>query len=72
MNIKKLFSNLTFSLYYSYSTGCYEHLPLRSGFYKNTKHFFNQDSVKVQFPKIIKDKITVLRRFTLIVRIFVR
>lgn len=39
--------------------GCYEHFPLDQDITRTQNTFLNQDSVKVQFPKIIKDKITL-------------
>ncbi|MFZ1519829.1 MAG: SCO family protein [Ignavibacteriaceae bacterium] len=44
----------------SFLTGCYEHFPLDQDLTRTQNIFLNQDSVKVQFPEIIKDKITVL------------
>lgn len=41
-------------------TACYEHFPLDQDITRTQNTFLNQDSVKVEFPKIIKDKITVL------------
>jgi protein SCO1/2 len=41
-------------------TGCYEHFPLDQDITRTQNKFLNQDSVKVEFPKIIKDKITLL------------
>jgi protein SCO1 len=41
-------------------TGCYEHFPLDQDLTRTQNTFLNQDSVEVQFPKIIKDKITIL------------
>jgi len=41
-------------------TGCYEHFPLDQDLTRTQNTFLNQDSIKVQFPKIIKDKITIL------------
>jgi protein SCO1/2 len=40
-------------------TACYEHFPLDQDITRTQNAFLNQDSVKVEFPKIIKDKITV-------------
>lgn len=44
----------------NFLTGCYEHFPLDQDLTRTQNTFLNQDSVKVQFPEIIKDKITVL------------
>jgi protein SCO1/2 len=41
-------------------SGCYERFPLDQDLTRTQNTFLNQDSVKVQFPKIIKDKITLL------------
>ncbi len=43
----------------SFLTGCYEHFPLDQDITRTQNTFLNQDSVKVEFPKIIKDKITL-------------
>jgi protein SCO1/2 len=59
INIKIFFALLvvfTFSLL----TGCYEHFPLDQDITRTQNTFLNQDSVKVEFPKIIKDKITLM------------
>lgn len=54
--------SLTFVLIFTLNlgTGCYQHFPLDQDLTRTQNTFFNQDSVKVQFPKIIKDKITLL------------
>jgi len=41
-------------------TACYEHFPLDQDITRTQNTLLNQDSVKVEFPKIIKDKITLL------------
>ena len=41
-------------------TGCYKHFPLDQDISRTQNTFFNQDSVKVEFPKIIQGKITLL------------
>ncbi len=41
-------------------TSCYEHFPLDQDVARTQNTFLNQDSVKVEFPKIIKDKITLM------------
>lgn len=41
-------------------SGCYEHFPLDQDIERTQNTFLNQDSVKVEFPSIIKDKITLL------------
>ncbi len=41
-------------------TGCYEHFPLDQDITRTQNTFLNQDSAKVEFPKIIKDKITLM------------
>ena len=51
---------LTFILSINFLNGCYEHFPLDQDLTRTQNTFLNQDSVKVQFPKIIKDKITLL------------
>jgi len=57
---KSIFRILTFILTLNIISGCYEHFPLDQDITRTQNTFLNQDSVKVQFPKIIKDKITVL------------
>ena len=39
--------------------GCYERFPLDQDIKRTQNTFLNQDSVQVQFPEIVKDKITV-------------
>ena len=39
--------------------GCYERFPLDQDITRTQNTFLNQDSIQVQFPEIIKDKITV-------------
>lgn len=51
---------LTFILSINFLNGCYEHFPLDQDLTRTQNTFLNQDSVEVQFPKIIKDKITLL------------
>lgn len=41
-------------------TGCYEHFPLKQDISRTQNRFLNQDSVEVQFPALIKNKITLL------------
>jgi len=41
-------------------TGCYEHFPLDQDITRTQNIFLNQDSVEIEFPSIIKDKITLL------------
>ena len=40
--------------------GCQSKFPLDKDLTRKTYTFFNQDSVKVMFPDIIKDKVTVI------------
>lgn len=51
---------LTLALTLNLLIGCYERFPLDQDITRTQNIFLNQDSVKVQFPKIIKDKITML------------
>lgn len=51
-----LFAVFSFNLL----TGCYKHFPLDQDITRTQNTFLNQDSVKVEFPKIIKDKITLM------------
>ena len=57
---KNILRVLTFILSINFLNGCYEHFPLDQDLTRTQNTFLNQDSVEVQFPKIIKDKITVL------------
>jgi protein SCO1/2 len=59
-NHTKIFLSLFIVLSVGLLTGCYEHFPLDQDLTRTQNSFLNQDSVKVEFPKIIKDKITVL------------
>lgn len=59
-NQTKLFLSLIVFLSLNLLNGCYEHFPLDQDITRTQNTFLNQDSVEVQFPKIIKDKITVL------------
>jgi protein SCO1/2 len=59
-NYSKIFLSLFFVLSFNLLTGCYEHFPLDQDLTRTQNTFLNQDSLEVQFPKIIKDKITVL------------
>ena len=59
-SLKSTFQILTLILTLNLISGCYEHFPLDQDISRTQNTFFNQDSVKVQFPKIIKDKITLL------------
>lgn len=56
LNLIKLFLLLLISVLFS---GCYERFPLDQDITRTQNEFLNQDSVKVKFPVIIKDKITV-------------
>ena len=49
---------VTFS--FVFITSCYEHFPLDQDITRTQNTFLNQDSVKVEFPKLIKDKITLM------------
>ena len=55
-NLIKLFSLLIISTLFS---GCYERFPLDQDLTRTQNTFFDQDSVTIKFPAIIKDKITV-------------
>lgn len=41
-------------------TSCYEHFPLDQDITRTQNTFLNQDSLKVEFPNIIKNKITLM------------
>jgi protein SCO1 len=57
--IKNIFLAFAFLVTINLFTGCYERFPLDQDLTRTQNTFLNQDSVKVQFPKIIKNKITV-------------
>lgn len=56
----KIFLSLFIVFAVSLFTGCYEHFPLDHDITRTQNTFLNQDSIEVQFPKIIKDKITLM------------
>ena len=60
ITIKNILIVLSITIIQFQFTACYEHFPLDQDLTRTQNTFLNQDSVKVQFPKIIKDKITVL------------
>ncbi len=59
-NYTKIFFGLYIVFALNLLIGCYERFPLDQDLTRTQNTFLNQDSVKVQFPKIIKDKITLL------------
>ncbi len=56
--IKPVFWILAFS--FLLFTNCNQHFPLDQDISRTQNTFLNQDSVPVEFPKIIKDKITLM------------
>ena len=56
---KYLYTFLIFIILFSL-IGCYERFPLDQDLTRTQNSFLNQDSVEVQFPEIIKNKITLL------------
>lgn len=60
ITIKNILIVLGITLMQFQFTGCYEHFPLDQDIARTQNTFFNQDSVKVEFPAIVKDKITLL------------
>ncbi len=56
---KNIFKILTLIFIFDFLSGCYQHFPLDQDLTRTQNTFLNQDSVQVQFPKIIKDKITL-------------
>jgi protein SCO1 len=60
ITIKNILIVLGITLIQFQFTGCYERFPLDQDLTRTQNTFLNQDSVKVQFPNITKDKITVL------------
>ncbi len=60
ITIKNILIVLGITLIQFQFTGCYEHFPLDQDLTRTQNTFLNQDSVKVQFPNIIKNKITLM------------
>ncbi|HRN26206.1 MAG: SCO family protein [Ignavibacteriaceae bacterium] len=60
ITIKNILIVLGITLMQFQFTGCYEHFPLDQDLTRTQNTFLNQDSVVVQFPKIIKDNISLL------------
>jgi protein SCO1 len=58
--MNKIILVLVFTFSLVFITSCYEHFPLDQDITRTQNIFLNQDSIKVEFPKIIKDKITLL------------
>lgn len=58
--LKNIFQILTLAITINLISGCYDHFPFDQDITRTQNTFLNQDSVKVQFPKIIKDKVTLL------------
>lgn len=58
--MKNIFTILIISIIISFTQSCYDQLPLNKDLTKRSYSFLNQDSVVVNFPEIIKDKITVM------------
>lgn len=52
--------SLVFALSLTILSGCYEHFPLDQDITRTQNTFLNQDSLKVEFPNIIKNKITLM------------
>ena len=57
---KKFLASTLLLIYTLVLNGCYEHFPLDQDITRTQNTFFNQDSVKVQFPKIIQGNITLM------------
>jgi protein SCO1 len=55
----KIFLSLFVVLSFNFLTGCYEHFPLDQDLTRTQNTFFDQDSITVKFPAIIKDNITL-------------
>ena len=60
MNFMKILLQLFYALLVLVLVGCQSKLPLDKDLTKRSHTFLNQDSVVVNFPEIIKDKITVM------------
>ncbi|HEX7357156.1 MAG TPA: SCO family protein [Ignavibacteriaceae bacterium] len=57
---KKLLLLLLAGFIITIITGCYKHFPFDQDITRTQNTFLDQDSVKVEFPKIIKDKIALM------------
>lgn len=60
LNLIKTFLQLFFVALFIFLISCQEKLPLNKDLTKRSYAFLNQDSVAVNFPEIIKGKITVM------------
>ncbi len=60
LNLIKTFLLLSFVALFIFLISCQEKLPLNKDLTKRSYAFLNQDSIDVNFPEIIKDKITVM------------
>ena len=58
--MKNILRFLLIFLLIAFFHSCYDELPLNKDLTKRSYAFLNQDSVVVNFPEIIKDKITVM------------
>lgn len=58
--LKNLLLISGFILLVSWLSGCNKHFPFDQDITRTQNTFLNQDSVQVKFPKIIKDKITLM------------
>jgi protein SCO1 len=58
-NHLNIFLILFVVLSFNFLTGCYEHFPLDQDLTRTQNTFFDQDSITVKFPAIIKDNITL-------------
>jgi len=58
--MKNIIKILLISFLIPFTQSCYNELPLNKDLTKRSYTFLNQDSAVVNFPKIIKDKISVM------------
>ncbi|MDT3696099.1 MAG: SCO family protein [Ignavibacterium sp.] len=62
-NQSKIFWIIILLSFITICSGCDKRFPLEQDIFRTQNTFFNQDSIQVEFPEIIKDKITL---FTMI------
>ena len=60
MQMKNIFRILLITFLISFFNSCYDELPLNKDLTKRSYTFLNQDSVVINFPEIVKDKIAVI------------
>jgi len=58
--MENIFKILLITFLIAFFNSCYDELPLNKDLTKRSYSFLNQDSVIVNFPEIIKDRVTVM------------